>query len=298
MQLMTGFAAGLATAGAAYFAVSAMVAHRFTRARRRDPLGNAEFAGAEPDRIRFSPRGEHLSLAGWYFARRPRSRAVVLVHGKDGCRGSELRSSTRLLVDRLAARGFSVLAIDLRGHGESGSARLTYGIDERRDVLGAIDWLLARGYAPGRIGVLGASMGGASAIGAAREESAIGALVTDSAYADFNEMMETRFRDLSGLPRLFLPGGRLVARALTGHRLGAECPLEHARSLRERLPLLVIHAQHDPFVPVEHAHRLASVSGGQIWVTEGERHLASFASNPDEYSRQVAEFFDRSLEAA
>lgn len=298
MQLLTGFAAGIATAGAAYLAVSALVGHRFTRALRRDPLQNREFAGAEPDRIRFTPRGEHLSLAGWYFAQRPRSRAVVLVHGKDGCRGAELRSSTRLLVDRLRSRGCSVLLIDLRGHGESGTARLTYGINERRDVLGAVDWLLARGYEPGRIGVLGASMGGASAIGAAREEQAIGAVVTDSTYADFNEMIEAKFRDLSGLPRFFLPGGKLFARALTGQPLETSRPLEHARELRTRLPMLFIHSQSDPFVPVEHAHRLAAVSGGQLWVTEGQRHLASFASNPDEYTRQVAEFFDRSLSAS
>ena len=295
MQLMTGFAAGIAAAGVIYVAVSALVGHRFTRAIRRNPLDNPAFAGAAPDRIRFQARGEPLELAGWFFDTRPRSRAIVLVHGKDACRGTELRSSTHELVDRLRARGFAVLTIDLRGHGESGPARMTYGINERRDVLGAIDWLLARGYEPGRIGVLGASMGGAAAIGAAREEAAIGAIVTDSTYADFNEMIEAKFRDLSGLPRFFLPGGKLLARALTGQAVHAARPLDHARALGERVPMLVIHAQSDPFVPVEHARRLASVSGAQLWVTEGERHLASFVSDREEYARQVAQFFDLSL---
>jgi dipeptidyl aminopeptidase/acylaminoacyl peptidase len=51
--------------------------------------------------------------------------------------------------------------IDLRGHGGSSTARLTYGARESQDVLGAVDWLRARGH--GRIGVLGASMGAAPA---------------------------------------------------------------------------------------------------------------------------------------
>ncbi|HUG24197.1 alpha/beta fold hydrolase [Piscinibacter sp.] len=84
--------------------------------------------------------------------------------------------------------GFSVLTIDLRGHGTSSPARLTYGARERHDVLGAVDWLRAQGHS--RIGLLGASMGAATALMAAAHEPAISALVVDSPFADFAQMIE------------------------------------------------------------------------------------------------------------
>ncbi len=292
-HLLSGFLAGLACALAAYAAIALVVAHRFTSASRVRPAHD-EWRHVEPQSVALTPRGESLPLAGWYFASATRERAVVLVHGKDSCRSRELRASTLDLVGRLHSRGFSVLMIDLRGHGESAQARMTYGLTERRDVLGAVDWLLARGYPAGRVGVLGASLGGASAIGAAAEEPAIGALVTDSAFADFHEMIDLRFRGLSGLPAIFLPGSRALARLLTGHDLRQAKPERDAERIAAR-PMLVIHASRDPFVPVEHAQRLAAVSGARLWVTEGERHLASFARNPTEYVEQITEFFDRHL---
>lgn len=290
---LAAFLAGLACAALLYAVVAVVVAHRFTRATRVDPAHD-EWRHVEPQSVRLTPRGESLPLAAWYFATGRRERAVVLVHGKDSCRGRELRAGTHELVGALHARGFAVLMLDLRGHGESGAARMTYGLAERRDVLGAVDWLLARGYAAGRIGVLGASLGGASAIGAAAEEPAIGALVTDSAFADFHEMIDLRFREMSRLPGIFLPGSHAVARLLTGHDLRQAKPERDAARIARR-PMLVIHAQSDPFVPVEHAERLAAVTGARLWVTEGERHLASFARNPAEYVEQITEFFDRHL---
>jgi alpha-beta hydrolase superfamily lysophospholipase len=108
---------------------------------------------------------------------------VIIAHGVGGCRGREFTTHSLELVKHLISSGFAVLVIDLRGHGASGGARMTYGIRERREVLGAVDWLLAQGYAAGAIGVLGTSMGGVAAIGAAGEEPAIGALISDSADA-------------------------------------------------------------------------------------------------------------------
>ena len=40
---------------------------------------------------------------------------------------------------------------------------LTWGVGEHLDMLGAWDWLVARGFAPENIGIHGPSMGGASA---------------------------------------------------------------------------------------------------------------------------------------
>ena len=172
-----------------------------------------------------------------------------MVHGRDASRTAAVGGSFLQEAKLLHDGGYGVLMIDLRGHGQSSDARFTFGLKERSDVLGAVDWLLQRGVAPGRIGVLGLSLGAAAAIGAAAEEPAIGALVLDSGFADINTLIGEQWEKASGLPRPFLYSALLMARIMTGvdltagaagTRAGAGCPTARAahplrgRRLRSR----------------------------------------------------------------
>ena len=270
-----------------YVVLAVVVAHLFTTPRRVQP---ADHTGVSYERVQFCARGESLQLVASYRRTAAATGAVILVHGRDACRGEELRGTTRALVLELASRGFSVVMIDLRGHGESDGARLTFGLRERHDILGAVDFLLHRGYQPGRIGVLGASMGGVSAIAAAAEEQAIGALITDSAFASLHDVLSTQFTRLTRLPSCVLAGALLAARALTGEDLLGHVPAQNMMRLRGR-PTLIIHAEHDPFVPVQHARKLAMAGACSMWITPGSRHLSSFGNTGCEYLETVGVFF-------
>lgn len=289
--------AGASTAIAASLAYPTMlfaVADRFTRPRRVPPRAWPSELTADVYRVEFFARGDAMPIAAWYRPARSAIAAVIMVHGRDACRGDAVRGGTFALAERIAADGMSVLMIDLRGHGESGDARLTFGHHERLDVLGAVDFLLSRGYEPKRIGVFGASMGGASGIAAAAEESAIGALVTDSAFADLEGLLRDQFRRLTRLPSWCLRGALLAARLLTGIELTTRAPRDLIRSLTQ-LPILIIHAADDPFVPVQHARWLAAAGQTDLWITSGSRHLASSDTEGARYAEVVASFFTNAL---
>lgn len=247
---LSGVLAGLI----GYYALATVAAHRLTRPHRRLPRMTPATVGLAYEDVRIRARDEALNIAAWHIPAPEATRAVIIAHGIGGSRGREFTGSSFALVERLVSDGFSVLMLDLRGHGESDAARMTYGIRERRDVLGAVDWLLARGYAPGTIGVFGLSMGGVAGIGAAHEEPAIGALVVDSACADFLAMMRIHFRRSSKLPLAFLPGALLVAWVLTGENLARLRPAALLRRIARR-PVLIIHADGDRLVPVNHGRR-------------------------------------------
>ena len=276
-----------------YVVLAVVVAHLFTTPRRMRSSVHKE---ARYERVQFCARGESLQLVASYHRTPDATGAVILAHGRDSCRGDELRGTTLSLVLELASRGLSVIMVDLRGHGESDPARLTFGRRERRDILGAVDFLLERGYQPGSIGVLGASMGGVSAIAAAAEELAIGALITDSAFASLEGVLAAQFTRLTRLPSFVLAGALLAARALTGEDLLRHAPAHNMVRLRGR-PMLVIHAEHDPFVPVQHARDLATAGQCDSWITGGSRHLASFGAAGPEYLSLVGVFFARHLPA-
>ena len=275
---------------AVYVTTLIVVAHLFTTPRRVTPPAPPAGTEDEVTRVQFFARNDTVQLTAWYLPAPSATSAVIFVHGRDGCRGDELRSDTFRLAQRMVSHGMSVLMLDLRGHGDSDRARLTFGRRERHDVLGAVDFLLARGYQPTRIGVLGASMGGASVIAAAAEEMAIGAMVTDSSFADLGELLRAQFTRLTHLPSCCLSGALVVARMLTGEHLTRNSPQQNMRRMGGR-PSLVIHAENDPFVPVEHAHSLANAGNARLWITAGNRHLASFRTVGVEYDNVVATFF-------
>ena len=272
----------------AYTLVCGAIAHRFTVARRQRPAPPA--AGALS--VCFAARDRRAQIEAWYFKPLSCRAAVVFVHGKDACRGDELKVDSAALAARLHRAGVAVLMIDLRGHGTSSASRLTYGERERHDVLGAVDWLVAQGH--GCIGVLGASMGAASALLAAAEEEKVMALVADSPFADFGGMIEHQYQKQCRLPRFFLPGALFLARLLTGVNLRRVSPLRGAAALLGR-PVLVIHSEGDRFVPVGHGRDIAAACGARLWTTPTPGHIGSYRGQPAQYTALVLDFFERHL---
>ncbi len=117
--------------------------------------------------------------------------AVLLLHMMPAT-----KESWEPLADALAGRGFSTLAIDLRGHGESvrgaGKRKLDYrdfSDEEHRakmkDVEAAMRWLEGRGIDPSRIGLAGASIGANLSIAYAGGHGAVPAVVALSPGLDY-----------------------------------------------------------------------------------------------------------------
>jgi alpha-beta hydrolase superfamily lysophospholipase len=279
---------------AGYGTIAALAARRLTQARRRFSHIEPTSAGLNYEDVWFPARGDALNIAAWHIPAPGTTQAIIIGHGIGGCRGKEFTVPSFELVGRLVRNGFTVLMLDLRGHGESDAARMTYGIHERRDILGAVDWLLARGYAPGSIGVLGASMSGVAGIGAMCAEPAIGALIVDSSCADFMAMMRRHFTAYSKLPQFFLPGAIFMSRFLIGVRLDHLCPVQEIRAISDR-PVLIIHARVDKVVPLTHAQALASAGDAELWITESTRHLGSFGLDRVIYSTRITRFFSQAL---
>ena len=72
---------------------------------------------------------------------------------------------------RLAAAGINALALDLRGHGDSGGTTDAGMVD---DVIAALDWLVGEGAGP--LGVRGSSLGGFLALNAAARHPSVRAI--------------------------------------------------------------------------------------------------------------------------
>ena len=280
-----------------YFGFGALIALKMAKPVRR--FDASKVAALQPlgfQEVRFPARGGDVQLAGWYVPHAAGRHALILVHGMGSSRTAEYRGQFSDLIGAMYRSGFAVLSIDLRGHGQSDDARLSFGIKEHRDVLGAYDYLRAQGYGPRHIGALGISMGGASVMMAAAREPGIGAVVSDSAFADISSVMHESFQSRTGMPALLLTPASLWTRLLLGYDLLSARPVDEVAKLAPR-PLLIIHGDADSLVPLRHAHDLKSAyPSAELWIIPGGEHATSFSDHTAEYTAQVPKFFQKSLE--
>ncbi|MCB0906314.1 MAG: alpha/beta hydrolase, partial [Nocardioidaceae bacterium] len=122
------------------------------------------------------PAADGVRLAGWYVASR-NGAAVVALHGAGSTRTAVLDQAAVL-----ARHGYGVLLLDARGHGASSGRGMDFGWWGEADVRGAVDWVLVQpDVTVDRVGLVGLSMGGEEAIGAAGADPRVGAVVAEGA---------------------------------------------------------------------------------------------------------------------
>jgi alpha/beta superfamily hydrolase len=295
----------------AYLGIGAVAANILTQPKRVfDPALNPGVYDLEYEDVRFPARGDGLEIAAWYIPSDDNQRAIILVHGRDNSRTNGFVDQFVPFANMLHQAGFSVLLIDLRGHGESADARFTFGIKERQDVLGAVDWLEGRGYQSGKIGVLGYSLGAASVVGAAAEEPDIGAIWIDSAFADVESVIEGSWKQESGLPQVFLQSTLWMIRLLFGYDITASRPVDEIGLIAPR-PIFLAHCSQDHMIPIAHMDQLsAAAQNTQTWVIQNcdqntldapileekyNNHAIGYAIQPEKYAEKVIQFFKESL---
>ena len=294
-----------------YIAVGVVGAKQLTLPKRVfDPALNPGVYNLKYEDLRIPARNDGLEIAAWYIPSEQNEKAIILVHGRDNSRTNGFCDQFVSFANVLHQAGFSVMMIDLRGHGESEDSRYHFGIKERQDILGAVDWLESQGYQPGKIGVLGYSLGAGSVIGAAAEEGDIGAIWIDSAYADINSVITRNFKMESGLPSVFLYSVKAMVRLLYGFDITESRPIAEIGKIAPR-PIFVAHCEKDNMIPFSHMEQLLSVaqnthtwaisncdqnSVGKNFVPEKyNNHAIGYCVQPDEYGQKAIQFFDENL---
>jgi fermentation-respiration switch protein FrsA (DUF1100 family) len=282
----------LAAAIVVYGGVSLYAANVFTLVERHQPDASVpgQIGGAyEPVSFRTS---DGLVLRGWLFPRG--DRAVVMVHGKESVR---LNGPTSIgLAKLLTANGYTVLAFDLRGNGESEGDRFSLGQYERLDVAASVAYLGSRGFPVRRVALFGESMGAGTVLQTLAVRSDVGAVIADSAYASGATVVEEGFAKESGLPSFFVPGVLLAARLFALDVTQIE-PVAQVRAHPER-PFLFIHCEADDIVLVHHSRDLMAASANAdstLWIVPGCGHVKAFETEQTQYASRVLAFLASQL---
>jgi fermentation-respiration switch protein FrsA (DUF1100 family) len=187
---------------------------------------------------------------------------------------------------------------DFRARGESGGSICTLGYREPDDILAAVHWAKQQPELHGKpIGVLGASLGAASAIMAAARTPDIRAVVAESPFSQLDRAVECHFRGILGPPALiFSLPTRWAGEIALGRRGQDISPVREIPKIAPR-PVLIIEDQNDTLFPAEETQALYKAAGTpkDLWTVPGAGHCGASYVDPAEYNRRVTQFFVKNL---
>lgn len=274
---------GLAVAVGAVIAVGEVLS-----APSRAVLGNAP-VDLHAATVTIDGASPALSIKGWLIRGEPGQGAVLLLHGVRGNR-ADMLGRARFL----ARGGYTVLLIDLPGHGESGGDRITFGAREKDGVQAALAWL--RQQTPGeRIGAIGVSLG-AAALVLAHPSPRLDAVVLESMYPTIDEAVANRLRSRLGAPGAW--STPLLVQQLPWRIDVAPAQLRPIVDIGQLTsPTFIISGTVDTQTPALETQRIfaASHAEKQLWLVDGAAHVNLHAYAGTAYEQRVGSFLARHL---
>lgn len=274
----------------ATYSLSIALAAAYPRHPALDAEPPADLAAEEVAMV----AADGVVLAGWLVPSR-NGAAVVVRHGSGSTRADTLAHAAVL-----AEAGYGVLITDARGHGSSGGRGMDLGWYGDSDIAAAVDLLVRRpDVDPARIAVLGLSMGGEEAIGAAAADDRIRAVVAEGAtgrtaadkawlseeYGVAGVVQEQVDRITYGLIDLLSP---------------ASPPPPLVDAVADSAParfLLIAGGEVPDEVLVAEQLRAAAPDRTEVWVVPGAGHVAGRSTDPPAWSERVLGFLAGSLGA-
>jgi dienelactone hydrolase len=233
-----------------------------------------------------------VELAAWYLPGTNRA-GVVVMHGAGSTRSDVLDQSAVL-----ANAGYTLVLVDARGHGDSGGTAMDFGWYGDLDIAAGTSFLASRPEVdPDRIGVVGFSMGGEEAIGAAAADPRIRAVVAEGATA-------RQAADKAWLSEVYGWRGWLQEQAekvqdgITDY-LAEASPPTVLRSAVATSPgvrfLLITAGDVDDEGHAASYIRAAAPDRVTVWNVDGAGHTGGYETRPDDWQQRVVEFLDESL---
>lgn len=232
---------------------------------------------------------DNLKLCGFY-KDNSCGRVVLLVHGY----GGNHRHMAKY-VKLFERKGYDILAIDMRSHGESEGRDITMGQKESEDLKLWIEKLLQlkNHY---KIVLFGVSLGASSVCLTAGEQlpSNVVLAIEDSGFDNADKELKFMFlqhKIMSKLCYNIFYNYTKKSQELDLKKVDVTSKIKNSR-----LPILFIHGDSDKIVPTEMVYNLSSQvpdNRKDVYIGKDSGHVGSYKNNAYEYERVVKSFLSK-----
>lgn len=234
-----------------------------------------------------------LELFGRYYHTQDGAPLAIGFHGyrssylTDFCGGSELSLSL----------GQNLLLIDQRSHGRSQGKTISFGIQERRDLLGWVNYAIERFGPDVKILLYGVSMGGATVLMAPGPDlpKNVKGIIADCPYAVPEDIIVHVGKGMRFPAAFTRYASRLGARIYGGFNLNEYNAIRAARD--SQVPTLIIHGEADDFVPAAMSEQVQQANPKTIrrYTFPNAGHAMSYLTDTPRYGQLVQDFMKEVL---
>ena len=229
-----------------------------------------------------------IKLSAKYYHLSDKAPIQILCHGYRGYSLRDMSGGSKL------AREFNhnILLIDHRAHGKSGGNTITFGINERKDILSWINYCNKRFGSEKDIILSGVSMGASSVIMALDldlPKNVVG-VIADCPFSSPKEIIIKFTNDLK------LPGKLLYPFIYLGCKIIGKTNLHETSAVKaiknSKIPVLIIHGNKDDLVPYEmsQAIKKANPDMCELHIFENAGHGLSYLVDDKKYKNILIEF--------
>lgn len=218
------------------------------------------------------------------------NKLAILVHGL-GANHTDVSNIAKIF----EKRGFDLLAIDLRCHGQSLGQNVTMGKEESKDILLWINKMIEikQEY---KIVLFGMSMGATAiclALGEKLPKNVVLA-IEDSGFDNAEKQLSYVYSRRKFHTKVLFKIFCSFTKKSAGYDLKS---IDATQSLKKcHIPVMFIHGEADNFVPTEMVYNLASQvpeSRRRIYVASEAEHLMSYSVNENKYEKEIGQFLNQ-----
>jgi len=201
-----------------------------------------------------------LTLVGKYYAGNPGAPLIIFFHGYRSTGERDASGGFQLCREK----GWNLLVVDQRAHGESGGRTITFGIRERYDCKTWAEYAARRFGPETPIFIWGISMGASTVLMASNLElpASVRGIVADCGFDTPAGIMKSTLRRWRWPQFPMYQFAALGARLFGGFRLNETSALECVKNAH--LPILLVHGEADGIVPCEMSRALRSACAAPV----------------------------------
>lgn len=230
-----------------------------------------------------------LKLYAKYYEYAKGAPIELMFHGYRGSAERDLCGG----IQRCFSLGRNAFIVDQRTSGKSEGNVISFGINESRDCLSWVDFLVEHFGADAKIILCGISMGASTvmiASGKLLPKNVVGVLA-DCGYSTARDIIKKTIREKKLPANMLYPFVKLGAKLYGHFDLEEISPLEAIKNCS--IPIFFIHGTADDFVPFYMSQEVFDVcpSAKQLVAVEGAGHGLAYPKDANGYLKSVAEFF-------
>lgn len=244
---------------------------------------------AQPHEDVYIQSEDGLKLHATWFPVGDQKKAVICFHGYT----SKGMSDYIGLSDYYLRRGYSMLLVDERAHGESEGTYIGFGCLDRLDAMKWIGWMIDTCGEDVQLLLHGTSMGGATVLmtSGLKLPNQVKGIISDCAFTSAKEVFSHVLRSMYHMPAFpMIQIASLVNKKKAGYGLD-DC--NAAREVRNaKVPILLIHGSGDTFVPCSMCEKIYEniASEKQMLIVEGAAHAESYYKDMEAYENALNAF--------